>query len=101
MGENEVMTNEVVNNVVENAVGALPTAISKDKPSLAAIGLLAFAGIGVLSTGYFMYKGIKFIVVKMKDGSFKIAKAPQQPAEAPKQAETAPKAPADGEKVAE
>lgn len=103
MGENNVISNEVVNNAVENVVEALPTAVSKDKPSWAAIGLLAFAGIGVISTGYFLYKGVKYVVIKLKDGTFKIAKAQpaQQPAEAPKQAETAAKAPANEEKVAE
>lgn len=96
MGENNVVSNEVVNNVVENAVEALPNVITKDKPSKAAIGLLIFAGIGVISTGYFIYKGVKYVVIKFKDGSFKIAKAQdaQKPAEAPK-------APANEEKTAQ
>ena len=66
-------TNEIINDVVENVVEALPG--DKEKPSIASLVILGFALIGVGATGYFTYKGIKYVVTKLKDGSLKVEKA--------------------------
>ena len=79
---------ETANDIIENAV-ALPT--EDKKPSALSIGILIFALIGVGSTGYFIYKGVRYVVTKLKDGSLKVEKAPEKKEE-PKEAKEEPKA---------
>lgn len=89
----ETTINETVNTVVEPKVEPVPSstpavvadALQKSisaipngsvKPDPLGIVILAFGVIGVGATGYFTYKGIKFVVDKIKD-----SKAAQQPKE--------------------
>lgn len=86
-------TVETVNTVVEPKVEPVPSstpavvadALQKSmsvipngsvKPDPLGIVILAFGVIGVGATGYFAYKGVKFVVDKIKD-----SKAAQQPKE--------------------
>ena len=66
-----------VSEIVEAAVEALPVPV-KDKPSVWAIAILVLAGIGLGSSVYFSYKGIKYIATKLKDGSVKVKKVPEK-----------------------
>lgn len=74
------MENTNINEVtetVETAIAELPIP-TKDKPSVVSIVILIFAVIGVGSTGYFTYKGVKFLVTKLKDGKVKVEKAEKE-----------------------
>lgn len=68
------MENTNVNEIIEAAVETLPVP-AKDKPSIWAIVILILAGIGLGSSVYFTYKGIKFVVKRFKDGTVKVQKA--------------------------
>ena len=81
-----------VNETVETAIAELPIP-AKDKPSVVSIVILIFAVIGVGSTGYFTYKGVKFLVTKLKDGKVKIEKAEKETKKPSKKAQKAEKKP--------
>ena len=81
--------NTTIENVVTEAIETIPVQQIKDKPSLWAIVLLILAAIGAGSSVWIVYKGVRFILTKFKDGSWTLQKAPQQP----QQVETAQAAP--------
>lgn len=90
-------TNQIV-EAVNEVVDSLPVTSSKDKPSVGAIVILALAGIGLGSSVYFVYKGVKFVITKYKDGSFKVKKAePEKKEEAKKEDQAKEEAPAAAE----
>lgn len=84
-----------VNNVINEAVEALPVVAEKSKPNGLTIGVLTFATIGVVSTGYFLWKGGKWVINKAKSLPPKNAekKVEEKKEAAPKAAEEPKKAP--------
>lgn len=96
--ENEVIEN--VNELVEETVGALPVA-TKDKPSVVSIIILIFAIIGVGSTVYFTYKGVKYAVTKLKNGAPKVEKVEDKAVKEPEKPVEAKEEPKAEEETAE
>lgn len=75
--------NVIVNEVAEAAGAAVGTSCATKKIGVGEGAMIGFAGIGVISTCYFGYKGIKWIIGKVKAG--KAAKDVQKPEEAPEE----------------
>lgn len=71
--------NNEIMNVTEGAE-VMNTVVSTKKIGAGEIAILGFAGAGVLATGYFAYKGFKWLFGKIKES--KAAKAAQEPQEA-------------------
>lgn len=66
MEENKVIVNEV--EVAEAAGAAAGTSYAVKKISAGEVTILSFAGVGVLATGYGLYKFIKWGIGKVKAG---------------------------------
>lgn len=66
MEENKVIVNEA--EVAEAAGAAVGTACATKKIGVGEGAILGFAGVGVLATGYGLYKLIKWGIGKVKAG---------------------------------
>ena len=71
--------NVIVNEVAEAAGAAVGTSCATKKIGVGEGAILGFAGIGIISTCYFGYKGIKWIIAKAK------AKKAEKPAQEAKE----------------